>query len=228
MIVSRGIDISRIAPEVALENSFAETIEEGTSKKLNGRPSIILVAPPRTGKSIIADRLKQQFGYKIIRIDELRWKFIKEYSKPEWKRLAHPNLSNLISGLKTGHVIEGDDLLDFFETESEQDYVTAKDDLFADVVPIFLGAASESPEEKCQSILSYREKNYCWTRKQLPTVAEVMKLARHLTKMSKRSRLISEQRGLQYFEIRSASFNDDIQSVVDFVSEHARADGNCG
>jgi len=192
--------------------------------------NIIIWGVPRSGKSTLANMIRQEFGHSVIQMDAI--KRVYDVLRPEDNIYAHEttnyNEARLMAKMVT-RLIQclswGNDRGEFHVYEGvsfDMDTVlpALQNDLFPisldNFVIICVGYADISPDDKVKQIAQY-ETTKDWT---LSETAE-SKLA-HFIKYCDESQFVKEtadRLGLAYFDV---SFNRDevLEKIMEYIRKH--------
>lgn len=188
--------------------------------ELNNAP-ILLLGPARTGKSLVAQKLKESHGFTVINLDKIR------SSQPQILDTIHFRLAFLTDLLKIipkGIIIEGDSLVgnSFISNKTLDNialmpyfnlFMKMNKGLFVTLVNYDL-----PPSKKALAINNWRENNPCWTTNNNYTDKQILNLAERMLAYSKGIKEMSDFINNPCFQIGTSSdFNSEIETIAEKI-----------
>lgn len=213
--------VSEASDLVAVSVEGASIRNEASGKFRN----LIVAGPPRSGKSLLADQVKQLTAGAIVNCDTISRAY---HGLPDAeKRLEAMDqiYSAIFRRCSFGLIIVGDE---FVTRDCASgmgiDFMNIYKQSF-DVKALVIGCDQDSVDQKFSCIEEWRKTRSCWTNRNPRFSSEESRkrLANYIIGRSKNIRRICQENDIDYRSIHSSSFMEDIGRISQEISSSLRA-----
>jgi hypothetical protein len=194
------------------------------------RRSALISGLGRVGKTILARRLAERYGYQVLTTDHALDYFFAIPDDAERLRFRERFYASIVGAWPAGLLVEGDDFIlrnraRYAKTDHEIDIGPARVLAERFGIDIFLlGNTDITAEDKIRAFETYSAVAECWT----PELRDVRKYALWSIRVSRTLRGLADGERIHYVEIDCDDFEGSIARTADMIAARGRAGSGGG